>query len=155
MKARMLFLSLITVFSVYGQSDFSGNWKLNVDKSQFNNTPGSPAATTLGVDQKGGVITFQRNDLPKESLKIDSTASIEFSNLNSKTKVSMKPTHDKLGLIETRTYTYPDGNSGVVAAKKARTWTLSADKKTLTIQEHIETTKEGLNFDMLLIYERQ
>jgi hypothetical protein len=58
-------------------------------------------------------------------------------------------------LHETGIYTYPNGVPGVVAAQKIRTWTLSADKKTLTIKDHIETTKEGLNYDMLLVYDRQ
>jgi hypothetical protein len=140
---------------MYGQADFSGKWRLNLNKSQFNETPGTPAAARLLVEQKAGTITFQRNDLPKETLKIDSTAEIEISAANSKTKVSMKPTPDKTGLVETRSYTYPEGETGVVAARKTRTWTLSADKKTLTIQDHIETTKEGQNYDMVLIYERQ
>jgi predicted NAD/FAD-binding protein len=88
-------------------------------------------------------------------LKIDSTVFIEISDADSKTKVSIKPTPDKQGLIETRIYSYPEGTTSVVAAKKTRTWTLSADKKTLTIQDHIETTREDLIYDMLLIYERQ
>jgi thioredoxin-related protein len=137
------------------QTNFSGRWMLNSDKSQFNETPGKPAAAKLFVDQKADSITFQRNDHPKESLKIDSTAFIEINDADSKTKISMKPTPDKQGLIETRIYTYPEGNTSVVAAKKTRTWTLSADKKTLTIQDHIETTREGLNYDMLLVYDRQ
>src|SRR5262245_37480915 len=56
-----------------GEIDFSGSWKLNADKSAFNNTPGSPAAKKLVVEQKNETITFQRGNHPKESLKIDST----------------------------------------------------------------------------------
>lgn len=139
-----------------GGIDFTGSWKLNAEKSKFNNTPGAPAAgSKLVVEQKDGTITFQRNERSKESLKIDSTAFIEISDAESKTKVSIKPTPDKQGLIETRIYTYPEGTTSVVAALKVRTWTLSADKKTLTIQDHIETTREGQNYDMLLVYERQ
>jgi thioredoxin-related protein len=138
-----------------GQANFSGKWMLNLDKTQFNETPGKPAATNLLVEQKADSITFQRNDHPKESLKIDSTAFIEIREAETKTKVSIKPTPDKQGLIETRVYTYPEGITSVVAAKKTRTWTLSADKKTLTIQDHIETTAKDRNYDMLLIYDRQ
>jgi thioredoxin-related protein len=139
-----------------GGVDFSGSWKLNAEKSQFNNTPNAPAAgSKLVVEQKDGTITFQRNDRPKESLKIDSIAFIDISDAQSKTKVSIKPTPDQQGLIETRIYTYPEGTTSVVATKKTRAWTLSADKKTLTIQDHIETTREGLTFDMLLVYDRQ
>jgi thioredoxin-related protein len=139
-----------------GEVNFSGSWKLNAEKSQFHDTPGAPGAgSKLVVEQKDGTITFQRNDRPKESLKIDSTSFIELSDADGKTKVSMKLTPNNQGLIETRIYTYPEETTSVVAAKKIRTWTLSADKKTLTIQDHIETTREGLNYDMLLIYERQ
>lgn len=158
MKISMLSALLITTVSMYGQADFSGKWRLNLDKSQFNETPGTPAAARLFVEQNAGTITFQRNDLTKETLKIDSTAAIEISTAGaegSKTKVSMKPARDKKGLIETRTYVYPEGESGVLPARKIRTWTLSADKKSLTIHDHIETTKEALSYDMLLIYERQ
>jgi len=44
--------------TMYGQADFSGKWKLNLDKTQFNETPGTPAAANLLVEQKAGTITF-------------------------------------------------------------------------------------------------
>jgi hypothetical protein len=158
MKIVMVFLSLLTAVSMYGQADFSGNWRLNLDKSQFNETPGTPAAARLFVEQQAGTITIQRNDLPKATLKIDSSAEIEISGTSfegSKTRISMKWATDEQGLIETRTYTYQEGEPGVLATKRVNTWTLSTDKKTLTIQVHIETNKEGLSYDMILIYERQ
>ena len=154
MKTAMLLFSLVSTVTMYGQADFSGSWKLNLNKSQFNETPGTPAAPTLVVEQNAGTITFQRNDRPKETLKIDSTASIDISEGDNKTNVSMKLASDKKGFIETRLYTYPEGGTAVVAAKKIRTWTLSTDKKTLTINDHIETTRDGLSYDMQLIYER-
>ena len=86
-------------------------------QSQLNETPGTPAAARLFLEQKAGAITFQRNDRGKETLKIDSTAEIEVNDANSKTKVSMKPTPDKTGLFITRIYTFPEGKTGVVAAK--------------------------------------
>jgi len=138
-----------------GLANFSGNWVLNPEKTQFNETPGKPAAAKLYVDHKSGYIILQRNDRPKENLKIDSTVFIEIIDGNSKIQVSIKPTDDKQGLLETRIYNYPQGNTSVMAAKKTRIWRLSADKSTLTVQEHIETTREGLNFDMMLVYERQ
>jgi hypothetical protein len=155
MKILILLALLVSTVTMYGQSDFSGKWRLNLDKTQFNETPGTPAAARLLVEQKDGTITFQRNDRAKETLKIDSTASIHIIEGQNKTKVSMKLAADKKGLVETRIYSYPEGTRGVLAAKKTRTWTLSADKKTLTIHDHIETTQEGLNYDMMLIYERQ
>jgi hypothetical protein len=108
----------------------------------------------LIVEQKDGIITYQRNDRSKESLKIDSTAPIEISDGDNKTEVSMKLASDKSGLIETRTYSYPESETANVAAKKTRTWNLSSDKQTLTIQDHIEMTM-GQILDMVLIYERQ
>jgi len=154
MKILLSFFLLLSTVIVYGQSDFSGKWKLNLDKSQFNNTPGTPASARLMVEQSRDSITFQRNEYPKEALKIDSTASIEITGATSKTNVSMKPTRDKKGLIETRIYSYPESEKGEVVAQKIRTWSLSSDKKTLTIRDHIETTM-GKVFDMVLIYERQ
>jgi hypothetical protein len=153
MKTIILFALIIASVTMYGQADFSGNWKLNTEKSQFNNTPGSPAAANLVVQQKADSITYQRNDRPKESLKIDGTDSLEISDANSKTEVTVKLATDKSGLIETRTYSYPADQTGEVAAKKTRTWSLSEDKQTLTIQDHIESTT-GKTYDMILIYER-
>ena len=155
MKSFFSFLLLLNATTGFAQVNFSGTWKLNLDKTKFNETPGKPAAARLVVDHKGDSITLQRNDSRKESLKIDSAAFIEITDGASKTTVSIKPTPDNRGLIETRIYSYPEGTNSMVAAKKTRTWTLSADKKILTIQDHIETTMEGLNYDMLLIYERQ
>jgi hypothetical protein len=87
-------------------------------------------------------------------LKIDSTAEIEINEANYKAKVCIKPNFDKKGIIETRTYIYPEGSSGKYATRKTRTWSLSGDKKLLTIKDHIETNSEQV-FDMVLVYERQ
>jgi len=87
-------------------------------------------------------------------LKIDSTAEIEISEGDNKTKVSMKLAADKEGLIETRIYTYPEEQTAVVATKKIRTWTLSSDKKVLTITDQIQASN-GDNYVMMLVYERQ
>jgi len=106
------------------------------------------------VEQKLGMITLQRNDRAKETLKIDSTASIEITEGENKTNVSMKLAADKKGVIETRNYIYPEDQTGVVATRKTRMWSLSGDKKMLTIQDHIEATN-GTNYDMILVYERQ
>jgi hypothetical protein len=153
MKTLMLFLVLITTVTTYGQSNFSGKWKLNAKKSEFNATPGAPAAGTLVVEQKGSTLTLQRDERRRESLTIDSTASIDIEESDHTTKVNMKLAADKKGLLETRTYTYPASETAEVAAKKTRTWTLSADKKTLTITDDIETTK-GNVYVMVLVYVR-
>ncbi|MEP7376042.1 MAG: hypothetical protein ABI675_21780 [Chitinophagaceae bacterium] len=154
MKTIIVFALLIVSVTMYGQADFSGNWKLNPDKSQFNETPGTPAAPKLVVEQKAGTITLQRNDRAKETLKIDSTASIEITDGDNKTEVSMKLAADEKGLVETRLYTYPESETAVVATKKTRTWTLLDDKKTLTITDHIEASNGG-NYVMVLVYERE
>src|SRR5882724_971355 len=154
MKISILFALLMITATMYGQADFSGKWKLNLDKTQFNETPGTPAAANLLVEQKAGTITLQRNDRAKETLKIDSTAEIEISEGDNKTKVSMKLAADKEGLIETRIYTYPEEQTAVVATKKIRTWTLSSDKKVLTITDQIQASN-GDNYVMMLVYERQ
>jgi hypothetical protein len=136
------------------QLQFMGRWKLNLSKTEFNETPGAPAATKLVVEQNSGTITYQRNDRAKETLKIDSTASIEISEGQNKTKVSMKLAADKKGLVETRVYTYSEAQTAVVASKKIKTWTLSADKKTLTITDQIQANN-GDNYVMVLVYERE
>lgn len=154
MKILLSFFLLLSTLSLFSQIDFSGKWKLNFDKSQFNNTPGTPVSARLLVQQRGDSITLQRNDFPKEALKIDSTASIEVKGAASKASVSVKQVRNKKELIETRIYSYPENQKGEVVAQKIRTWSLSSDKKTLTICDHIETTM-GKVFDMVLIYERQ
>jgi hypothetical protein len=154
MKLSIVFALLTTTVAMYGQSDFSGKWKLNVDKSKFNETPGTPAPQRLFVEQKGKEITLQRSDRPKETLKIDSPDDLEVIEGENKTGVLMKFSDDKKGIIETRTYSYPETQTAEVAAKKIRTWSLSSDKKTLTIKDHIETT-QGKMFDMVLVYDRQ
>ena len=77
MKIAIAFLLLVSTVSVFGQSDFTGNWKLNLDKTEFNETPGTPAAAKLVVDQMNVTLILQRNDRANETLKIDSTSSIE------------------------------------------------------------------------------
>lgn len=154
MKISFLIILLASTFAVSAQSDFTGKWKLNVDKSEFNNTPGTPAAPKLLVEQKSGVISYQRNDRPKETLKINGAVGITISEGENKTVVTMKTADDKKRLIETRTYTYPESEEADVAVKKTRTWSLSDDKKTLTIRDEIESTA-GKLYNMVLIYDRQ
>jgi hypothetical protein len=66
----------------------------------------------------------------------------------------MKLSADKKGLVETRVYTYPESETAIVATKKIRTWTLSADKKVLTITDQIEASN-GDNYLMVLVYEKE
>jgi hypothetical protein len=148
---------LMSTLTMFGQADFTGKWKLNLDRTQFNEVPGGTGAARLVVEQSKGTIKFQRDDRAKETLQIDSSDGIEIPTggiEGSKTKVSMKSTDDKKGLIETRIYSYPESVTAEVEAKKTRTWILSPDKNTLTIKDHIETTG-GRVFDMILIYDRQ
>jgi len=153
MKVKILFVLVIASITMYGQSDFTGKWKLNTHKSEFNDTPGAPAAGSLIVDQKPGTISFQRDERRRESFKIDSSAFVDIEEGDHTTRVSMKLSDDKKGLVETRVYTYPEGQQGIVAAKKIRTWTLSSDKKVLTITDQIEASN-GDNYLMVLVYEK-
>jgi hypothetical protein len=156
MKITTLTLALLITVSMYGQADFSGTWKFNAEKSQLNNTPGVSAVSfvKIVIEQTEGTITYQRNDRPKETLKIDSTASIDITEGDHRTNVSMKLAADKKGLVETRIYTYPESETAEVAAKKTRIWTLSPDKKTLTITDNIESTK-GNVYLIVLVYEKE
>ena len=153
MKVKILFVLVIASITMYGQSDFTGKWKLNTHKSEFNETPGAPAAASLLVQQKAGTITFQRDERRRESFKIDSASYIDIDEDDHTTRVSMKLSDDKKGLIETRVYTYPKTETGIVAAKKIRTWTLSPDKKVLTITDQI-MANNGDNYLMVLVYEK-
>ena len=154
MKATILLALIIASVGVYGQSDFTGKWKLNKDKSEFNDTPGAPAAASLLVQQKAGTITFQRDERRMEFLKVDSAAFVDIEEGDHTTRVSMKLSDDKKGFVETRVYTYPKTETGIVAAKKIRTWTLSGDKKVLTITDQI-LANNGDNYVMVLVYERE
>jgi CDP-diacylglycerol pyrophosphatase len=60
MKIIFVLASLIASVAMYAQSDFSGKWKLNLDRSEFNETPGAPAAPKLVVEQKAGMITLHQ-----------------------------------------------------------------------------------------------
>jgi hypothetical protein len=155
MKIAIALLFLVLTISVHGQADFSGTWKLNTNKSDFGHVDPSTATSAKWViEQKLGNIVIQRNEGPKQILKIDSTAEIEMAGKNgNKTKVSIKRGPDKDGLIETRTQVYAEGQSGI-EAKRTRTWELSDDKKTLMVEDHVELT-DGQIMDMTLIYDRQ
>ena len=157
MKILILFMFFIASVAVYGQSDFSGSWKLNVPKSEFNEIPGTPFQSLMSVELKDGTISYRRNENPKETLKIGDTSGIEINNKDfegGKTRVFMKLSSDKKGLVETREYTYPDTETAIVASRKIRTWTLSTDKKVLTITDQIEATN-GDTYVMVLVYDKQ
>lgn len=139
MSFRMLSaLALLAVSAAAVEKpNFSGNWTMNADKSDFGQTP-KPEKFTRRIDHHGVDIRMTT----VQSL-MGNQRSTEFA-----LKTDGTETANKMGNAEAKSKARWDGNSLLVSTKvdyngmaiesKDR-WTLSDDGKTFTVESEIHT----------------
>ncbi len=137
--------------SAADKPDYSGDWKLNVQKSEVG--PMSPASMTEKIDHKDPdlkVVTAATGG-PQGDVSYQAKyttdgkeCSNEFGGMQAKSTVSWD------GSSLTFSTKMNAGDADVVIKGK---WTLSADGKTLTQSAHV-TTPQG-EFDMAYVFEKQ
>jgi hypothetical protein len=131
--------------------NFSGDWKLNPQKSDYGPMP-APDSATLKVDHKDPSLKVAATQSgPQGEMSFDSTYDTEG-----------KETTNSFGPMEMKTTAKWDGDDLAMSSKmdfngteisvKGK-WSLSADGKTLTQSSHV-TSPQG-EFDMKAVYEKQ
>ena len=151
--SRTLAIALVLALSGYAQTkpNFSGNWKLNVSKSDFGMIP-PPDSRNDVIEQTEGLIKDNVSQVGQQgpvnytlNLKTDGTESaVKLGPRDA--KVSAKWAGDALAV---NTKLDLDGNEIVVKSN----WTLSADGNTWTQAAHI-TSPMG-EMDTKMIFEKQ
>jgi hypothetical protein len=143
--ASCVFATLVVVASA--KANFAGTWVMDVAKSE-----GMPAGLeqTVIVKQDGDKITTDvKIKSPQGEREINDSYTVDgkeadFTNtmlrgMSGKGKRTTKWSADGNGIEinETTDFQTPDG--GTVTIKAVRKWTLSADAKTLTIEQTLDT----------------
>lgn len=145
LAASSLFAALLVVASA--KANFAGTWVMDAGKS-VGMPPG--VEQTLTVTQDGDKLTTNvKIKSPQGDREINDSYTldgkeVEFNNTmlrgaTGKGKRTAKWSADGNGIeiSETTDYQTPDG--GTVTVKATRKWTLSADAKTLTIEQTLES----------------
>ena len=153
---RRWFLTALTLFvglaaAAQAKPNFSGDWKLNVDKSEFGPMP-PPTSMTSKIDHAD------------PDLKVTSAISGAQGDMtvDAKYNTEGKETSNQFGPMESKTTAKWDGDDLIMDTKldaggteiviKGK-WSLSADGKTLTQSSHINSPQGEL--DLKYVLEKQ
>jgi hypothetical protein len=150
-------LNFQTAFSQ--QTDFSGNWKINLKKSEFGDAPQFTASKALKVNQQSGQIKVER--LNQTDLDADSTSTetlklngepLEITTADKRAKkMTASLTNNGNVLVRKVAAFLPNGDNQFNAVE---TWSMSDDKKylmlTMTLQDY-----SGFEYTIKTVYDRQ
>lgn len=138
--------------------NFTGDWKVNLEKSDFNGMPKNYAATEFKITQNRNVISFERiiklrdsTTHSVESLNFD--GSITTSNLKIKKKESsIKWSEDKVSLIETAKQKFTNADGTAAQFQSIETFSLSEDRIHLFYVRQVISPE--VNFTVKAQYEK-
>ena len=149
---RLLLGCLILAVSAMAAPNFSGDWKLNLSKSEYGQVP-APESVVRSIKHQDPVLeisTHQKGQAGDvmNSLKY-TTDGKECTNTTQtgEVKGTAKWDGNKLVISSTRKIQTFD-----ITSKE--TWSLSDDGKTLTILNHISLPQQG-DFDVKQVFEKQ
>lgn len=146
----LLAMALITVVAQQ-KTDFSGTWKLNVDKSDFGVLGGPTSRTDVITHKDPSITNHVTTEGPQGKLDYTlnySTDGKEVTNTIGERVLKSTAKWDGNNLIVNSKLKLNDTDVDVVA-----TWTLAADGKTLTLSVHI-TSAMG-DADQKFTFEKQ
>lgn len=156
----VVLFSLVAVAAVMPEN-FSGEWTLNEQKSDFGSSNfRMGAATTLKVKQEDASITIARNGMApngetytwEEKLTADGKETETPVFGNGKRNASLKWSGDnKSFTVNSKTILERDGNS--VEINSTEVFKLSDDGKTLTME--VNSTSSFGAFTRILVYDRK
>jgi hypothetical protein len=141
-------------------ADFSGTWKLNEGKSELGQFGARGAASTIEIRQTGGDLSITRHSTgfqgeaqtSTENLTADGKEATSTVFGSAQRKASMKWSDDQKTFNVTSSISMERGGQSFTFDGK-ESWSLSADGKTLTLQNTI-TTPQG-EFSTKAVYDKQ
>jgi len=150
--------SLLLAFNAHAQkTDFTGDWKINIDKTNLNGAPASFAGTELMINQGIDTIEIQRTSVLKDSViryseKLNLNGNLLSSDLiTRKRESSVKWSGDKKELIETA-LVWNKSEEEKTKYTSIETFALSSDKSILYYTRQV-ISKE-VNFTVKAVYDR-
>jgi hypothetical protein len=148
---KPLIAALVLAASAFGAPNLTGEWKLNLAKSQYGAIP-APVEVTRKIKLEGINLTMSTH---QRTAQRDSTSELKYTTdgkvcINKVTNGDAKGTAHWEGdalIIES------SQQNGEQELKSREVWTLSADGKTLTIQNHLTLPQGGV--DVKQVFEKQ
>ncbi len=163
-KILLLFISAAFLFSFSTtkayQTNFSGTWALNESKSELGQFGGRAAPSKMTVDQKGNDVTFTRTGTSPDGNSVSTTETITGDGKVSETTLSNagKKSSTLKWAADGTTFTINstisiDANGQAFTVTVVENWSLSADGKTLTLDDALTTPQGDINIKA--VYDKQ
>lgn len=168
MKLKLNIIIVIILFSAvrsFAQTpDFAGNWKINVQKSDFGSikpfvifdhgtiiqTKDSIYLTVVGADANGNAIhatpvKYALNGSPNQRVEQDTI----------KVVGTCEYTADKKAMIKRMTYTSANNPQNVLETI-VETWSLSGNGKELSVKRDLKSfDKKEISYSIIAVYDKQ
>ncbi len=149
-KIALLLLITVSVFSFRPaqifQTDFSGTWKLNENKSELGQFGARGVPSKMVIEQKADAISLAKTSMNFQGEEVNSTENMTFDGKESeslvfgtsKKKSTLKWSADGKEMVITSNIAF-DMQGQTFDIGSVENWTLSADGKTVTISSKINT----------------
>jgi hypothetical protein len=143
---RLLLVLVMLAAPMFGAPDFSGSWMLNTGRSQFGQFP-APDVMLRTVKMNGSQLTMSTY---QKGAQGEVTSELKYTTdgrpvVNGASRGTARFDGDTLIIESSR-----EAQGMTLTQRDA--WTLSADKKTLTVQSHIRIP--GGEFDVKQVFEK-
>jgi hypothetical protein len=148
---KLFAAAMVLAASACGAPNLTGEWKLNLQKSQYGAIP-APVEVTRKIKLEGVNLSMHTE---QKTVQRDSTSDLNYTtdgklSINKVTNGDAKGTAHWEGdtlIIES------SQQNGPQELKSREVWTLSADGKTLTIATHLTLPQGGV--DVKQVFEKQ
>jgi hypothetical protein len=138
--------------------NFSGDWKMNIVKSDFGRYPAIPELLTRTIRQNGVVLEYstRQKGTGPEHKAVDVTTELKYTT-DGKVCANKVNGSDAKGTAK-----FQGGNLVIESTREIQdlriaskeVWTLSEDGKVLTINNHVSIPQQG-DFDIKLVLDKQ
>ena len=137
MKKLLLTLIAIIPFIAFAQTNYTGTWQLNKEKSNFGNiAPETAAASRIAISQTKETFNLERTlgigNIRKETYTLDGKPFQSNVDANTQKTSSIKWDGNTKAFIITSNYKVTSPNQ--YEYNRTENWKVSADQKTLTVE---------------------
>jgi hypothetical protein len=149
---RLLIATLLLASSAFAAPNLTGDWKLNLAKSQYGLLP-APLEVTRKIKHEGislSMSTYQK------SAQRENTSELKYTT-DGKPCINKTTNGDAKGAAHWEGDTLiieSSQQNGPAEIKSREVWTLSPDAKTLTILTHLTIPQQG-EIDVKQVFEKQ
>ena len=149
---KLFLAALLLASTVFAAPNLTGDWKLNIAKSQYGAMP-APVAVTRKIKQAG--VDFSMSTFQKTAQR-EGTSELHYT-------TDGKECVNKVANGESKGTAFWAGDNLVIESsqqiqgadlKSREIWSLSADGKTLTITTHLTLPQQG-ELDVKQVFEKQ